>query len=72
MAVEPPRIRTGLAGLDEILGGGLEEGTSCLISGESGTGKSTLAAFDGIRIGEPLMDFTGVPTGSPVYPGREK
>ncbi len=30
--------------LDSLLGGGLEEGTSTLIAGASGTGKSTLAA----------------------------
>jgi circadian clock protein KaiC len=43
------RTRSGkrpsnLPELDALLGGGLEEGTSTLIAGASGTGKSTLAA----------------------------
>ena len=35
---------SGLAELDKLLGGGVEEGTSTLISGPPGTGKSSLAA----------------------------
>jgi circadian clock protein KaiC len=35
---------SGLLALDSLLGGGLEEGTSTLISGPPGTGKSSLAA----------------------------
>lgn len=38
------QLRTGLESLDQLLGGGLEEGTSTLISGPPGTGKSSLAA----------------------------
>lgn len=34
---------SGLAALDGLLGGGIEEGTSTLITGPAGTGKSTLA-----------------------------
>ena len=41
---ERGQLRSGLALLDQLLGGGLEEGTSTLISGPPGTGKSTLAA----------------------------
>lgn len=41
--VEPKRISSGLAQLDQLLGGGIEEGTSTLIAGPSGTGKSSLA-----------------------------
>lgn len=37
-------VPSGVAVLDELLGGGLEQGTSCLLIGSSGTGKSTLAA----------------------------
>ena len=36
-------IGCGLPELDEMLGGGLQPGTSCLLVGQSGTGKSTLA-----------------------------
>jgi circadian clock protein KaiC len=39
------RIDSGLAGLDQLLGGGLERGTSTLIVGAAGTGKSTVAAL---------------------------
>ncbi len=39
------RIASGLAPLDTMLGGGLERGTSTLIQGAAGTGKSTLAAL---------------------------
>lgn len=38
------RFGSGLAELDKLLGGGIEEGTSTLIVGPSGTGKSALAA----------------------------
>ncbi len=39
------RISTGIARLDEMLGGGFYRGTSILISGTAGTGKSSLAAY---------------------------
>ncbi len=38
------RLSSGLAALDALTGGGLEEGMSTLLSGPPGTGKSTLAA----------------------------
>jgi circadian clock protein KaiC len=38
------RISTGIARLDAMLGGGFYRGTSILISGTAGTGKSSLAA----------------------------
>ncbi len=38
------RLSSGLATLDALTGGGVEEGMSTLISGPPGTGKSTLAA----------------------------
>jgi circadian clock protein KaiC len=34
---------SGIQGIDQLLGGGIEEGTSTLIVGPAGTGKSTLA-----------------------------
>lgn len=37
-------VLSGLAGLDALVGGGLEPGTSTLILGPAGTGKSTLAS----------------------------
>lgn len=38
------RLKSGLEALDTLLGGGLEQGTSTLIVGPAGTGKSSLAA----------------------------
>ncbi len=40
----PGKRPSDLQQLDALLGGGLEEGTSTLIAGASGTGKSTIAA----------------------------
>jgi circadian clock protein KaiC len=37
------RLSTGIATLDEMLGGGIPEGDSVLIAGSSGTGKSLIA-----------------------------
>lgn len=39
-----PLFSSGLPELDQLLGGGIEEGSSTLISGPPGTGKSSLAA----------------------------
>jgi circadian clock protein KaiC len=39
------RLPTGLAELDKLVGGGLERGTSTVIQGAAGTGKSTIAAL---------------------------
>jgi circadian clock protein KaiC len=40
---EDDTTSTGMPELDELLGGGLDRGTSTLITGPAGTGKSTLA-----------------------------
>ena len=39
------RVTSGLKGLDTLMGGGLERGTSTLIAGAAGTGKSTVCAL---------------------------
>jgi circadian clock protein KaiC len=54
----PParRLATGVAGLDEMLGGGIPAGDSALVAGPSGSGKSALATqfiAQGVRSGEP-------------------
>jgi circadian clock protein KaiC len=41
--IELKQVGSGLPQLDNLLGGGVEEGTSTLIVGPSGTGKSSLA-----------------------------
>jgi len=43
-SAERPLLESGIAQLDSLLGGGLEAGTSTLIVGAPGTGKTTLAA----------------------------
>lgn len=40
--VEPERLPSGLKNLDEMLGGGLDRGTSTLIMGPAGCGKSAI------------------------------
>ncbi len=44
------RLTSGLAQLDALLGGGVERGTSTLIQGGAGTGKSTLAALFAVEV----------------------
>ena len=43
------RLSSGLPGLDKLMAGGLERGTSTLIVGASGTGKSTISALFAAR-----------------------
>lgn len=50
MLTEPPKrkprkIASGKDEIDMVFGGGLEEGTSCLVVGTTGAGKSTLSAL---------------------------
>jgi circadian clock protein KaiC len=50
------RLSIGIPELDKMMGGGIPEGDSVLITGASGTGKSVLATqfiAEGIRQGEP-------------------
>ena len=44
VVVERQQLSSGLAQLDALTGGGLDEGTSTLISGPPGTGKSSLCS----------------------------
>ncbi len=55
VANDAPRARTGVAGLDDILGGGLPTNHLYLLDGEPGTGKTTLALqflLEGVAKGE--------------------
>lgn len=38
-------LGSGIKGLDEVLGGGMERGSSCLVLGPAGTGKSLLTLY---------------------------
>ena len=59
--IDPPRISTGAAGLDLILGGGLDENRLYLYEGRPGTGKTTIALqflLEGARQGERVLYIT--------------
>lgn len=56
-----PRISTGVAGLDDIVNGGLEPGRVYLVEGTPGTGKTTLSLqflLSGRAAGETVMYIT--------------
>ena len=58
---EPRRTKTGIAGLDELLGGGLFVGQTFLLEGSPGTGKTTLALqflLEGAEAGERGLYIT--------------
>jgi circadian clock protein KaiC len=64
---EPPplevtrRLPSGVAGLDEMLGGGLLERSATLVVGSAGIGKTTLGlefVLEGVKAGEPGIYFT--------------
>src|SRR3954469_22887735 len=55
------RLKTGVSGLDVILGGGLPEYSFNLIAGEPGTGKTTIAhqiMFANATLERPALFFT--------------
>ncbi len=52
------KLRTGIAGLDDVLRGGLPAGRMTLVSGGAGSGKSVIAmqcALHGATLGEPSI-----------------
>lgn len=64
---QPHRLRTGVPGLDELLGGGLLEGRTVLLKGSPGSGKTTLGlqmlVAGAARFDEPgvLLTFEQMP-----------
>ena len=59
--LELPLVSTGIAGLDDILRGGLTPGRLYLVEGNPGSGKTTLAIqflLEGVRRGEPTLYVT--------------
>jgi circadian clock protein KaiC len=69
--VSADRVSTGVAGLDEMLGGtGVFRGSGVLISGSSGTGKTTMAASfadAACRRGEVALYFSFEESESEIY-----
>ena len=58
---DPPRVSTGSAGLDDILGGGFDANRLYLCEGRPGAGKTTLALqflLEGVRRGERVLYIT--------------
>lgn len=52
------RVPTGVDGLDPMIGGGLWSGSTTLLVGPTGSGKTTVAlqfALEGVRRGEPAL-----------------
>jgi circadian clock protein KaiC len=52
------RISTGVPGLDKLLGGGLWRGSTTLVAGPTGGGKTTMAlqfVLEGVKRGEPSL-----------------
>lgn len=52
------RVNTGIPGLDEMLNGGFFNGTTNVVSGESGTGKTIMGSqflYEGAKNGEKTM-----------------
>jgi len=57
----PPRLKSGIDGLDDILHGGFPEGHLYLIEGDPGTGKTTMGLqflLEGLRNGEKVLYIT--------------
>ena len=54
-----PRLATGIAELDRVLGGGLVPGSLVLVGGEPGIGKSTLLLQAAAGLGRPVLYATG-------------
>ncbi len=58
ISIDEHRVRTGIPGLDRMLGGGLVSGRPYLITGGTGSGKSLLGLqflLEGLRQGEEVL-----------------
>ena len=64
--VETQRVKTGISKLDDLLGPGIPHGSSLLVSGVAGTGKTALGlefVYRGAQIGEKGILFSFEETG---------
>ncbi|MEA3202447.1 MAG: circadian clock protein KaiC, partial [Thermoplasmata archaeon] len=58
---ETPRLSSGIAGLDAMIGGGFQAGDATLVAGSPGTGKTTLGLHflaAGVKAGQPGVFVT--------------
>ena len=62
MVIFLERVKTGIPGLDELVGGGIPKGSNVLVCGGAGTGKTILATqylYNGaVQYGEPGLFVT--------------
>jgi DNA repair protein RadA/Sms len=61
-SLDPPRLPTGIAEFDRVLGGGLVPGSAVLVGGDPGIGKSTLLLQAAARLaltGAPVVYLSG-------------
>jgi circadian clock protein KaiC len=57
-AIAQDRVTTGVAGLDPLVGGGLWRGSTTVVAGPTGSGKTTMGlqfALAGVTAGEPSL-----------------
>jgi len=55
------RVKTGVPGLDRLIAGGFVKGSANLVSGGTGTGKTTFCVqflLEGLRNNEPCVYLT--------------
>jgi DNA repair protein RadA/Sms len=62
----PPRLRTGIAELDRVCGGGFVPGSAILVGGDPGIGKSTLLLQAAAAVAPPSGQ-PGAPSASAAY-----
>jgi circadian clock protein KaiC len=72
--VPEPRARTGIAGLDEVLGGGLLAHRLYLVDGDPGSGKTTVSLqylLEGVKAGEKCVYVTLSETSEELIAGAQ-
>jgi circadian clock protein KaiC len=74
LETSPPKVPTGVPGLDDVLAGGLPRGRLYLVEGDPGTGKTTLGLqflLEGARRGETTLYVTLTETADELRAGAQ-